>query len=127
MRSKRIDLPKSSIVKRSVVINGHKTSVSVEDIFWNTLKKIANDANVSVSETIANIDGARKSGNLSSAIRTYVLAHHVGSGDGYIDSRKPELDGARRDSASRLFGAGAPGMSNGRSSTMDGSAMDGES
>ena len=66
---------KSSVIKRSIVIGGHKTSVSLEDPFWNDLKKIAHTQSVTLSELVAQIDGARKQSNLSSAIRVFVLAH----------------------------------------------------
>jgi predicted DNA-binding ribbon-helix-helix protein len=64
---------KSSIVKRSIVIDGHKTSVSLEDEFWTTLKDIAHAECVAVSKIVADIDGKRKVGNLSSAVRLFVL------------------------------------------------------
>ena len=66
---------KSSVVKRSIVINGHKTSVSLEDAFWTDLKKIAHDQQVTLSELVSKIDGAREQNNLSSAIRLFVLHH----------------------------------------------------
>jgi predicted DNA-binding ribbon-helix-helix protein len=64
---------KSSIVKRSIVIDGHKTSVSLEDAFWTTLKDIAHAECVAVSKIVAEIDKKRKLGNLSSAVRLFVL------------------------------------------------------
>ena len=65
---------KSAIVKRSILIAGHKTSVSLEDAFWRELKGIARAQNASLSNTVAEIDKARKKGNnLSSAIRLFVL------------------------------------------------------
>jgi predicted DNA-binding ribbon-helix-helix protein len=66
---------KSSVVKRSIVIGGHKTSVSLEDPFWNDLKDIAHTKRVTLSDLVAQIDGARKQSNLSSAIRLFVLGH----------------------------------------------------
>ena len=66
---------KSSVIKRSIVINGHKTSVSLEDAFWTDLKKIAQDRQVTLSELVTKIDGAREQSNLSSAIRLFVLHH----------------------------------------------------
>lgn len=66
---------KSSIVKHSIVIDGHKTSVSLEDPFWNELKGIANAQGVKLSELIANIDRTRTQSNLSSAIRQFVLEY----------------------------------------------------
>ncbi len=64
---------KSSIVKRSIVIDGHKTSVSLEDAFWTVLKDIAHAECVTVSKIVADIDKKRKLGNLSSALRLFVL------------------------------------------------------
>jgi len=64
---------KSSIVKRSVAIAGHKTSVSLEDAFWSDLRKIANAQNATLSNVLAEIDKKRQQGNLSSAIRLFVL------------------------------------------------------
>ncbi len=66
---------KSPVVKRSIVIAGHKTSVSLEDAFWDALKEIASARDVTLSEVVANIDALRNQGNLSSAIRLYVLDH----------------------------------------------------
>jgi predicted DNA-binding ribbon-helix-helix protein len=66
---------KSSVVKRSIVIGGHKTSVSLEDPFWDDLKNIAHAKRLTLSELVAQIDGARNQSNLSSAIRLFVLAH----------------------------------------------------
>jgi predicted DNA-binding ribbon-helix-helix protein len=60
------------IIKRSIVLGGHKTSISLEDEFWASLKAIAARQRISVSTLIGHIDGER-SGNLSSAIRLYVL------------------------------------------------------
>src|ERR1700730_11500172 len=64
---------KSLILKRSVVLRGHKTSVSVEDAFWNSVKAIAASGQMSVPELLAAIDSERHHGNLSSAIRLFVL------------------------------------------------------
>jgi predicted DNA-binding ribbon-helix-helix protein len=64
---------KSSIIKRSIVIEGHKTSVSLEDAFWRCLKEIARTQQVTLSNTVAEIDKKRQHGNLSSAIRLFVL------------------------------------------------------
>jgi len=66
---------KSPVVKRSIVIAGHKTSVSLEDAFWDSLKEIAARRQATLSDLVANIDAARNHGNLSSAIRLFVLDH----------------------------------------------------
>ena len=66
---------KSAIEKRSVVIEGHKTSVSLEDSFWTALKDVARQQKMPICELIAGINSQRSNGNLSSAIRLFVLAH----------------------------------------------------
>ena len=69
-------LMKSSIVKRSVVIDGHKTSVSLEEPFWTELKEFAHTQHVTLSALITQIDGTRdEQSNLSSGIRVFVLRH----------------------------------------------------
>jgi predicted DNA-binding ribbon-helix-helix protein len=67
---------KSPVVKRSIVIAGHKTSVSLEDAFWKCLKEIASGRDVTLSDLVATIDSERRHGNLSSAIRLFVLDHY---------------------------------------------------
>ncbi len=67
---------KSSVTKRSIVIAGHKTSVSVEDEFWNSLKKIAGERSMTVPALVAAIDANRNHANLSSAIRLFVLGFY---------------------------------------------------
>ena len=64
---------KSLVIKRSIVIAGHKTSVSLEDAFWNGLKQIASSRDLTLSELVAAIDTERVHGNLSSALRLFVL------------------------------------------------------
>ena len=64
----------SGIVKRSVVIAGHSTSVSLEEPFWEALRGIAAARGRSVQALIAEIDATRGGQNLSSAIRVFVLA-----------------------------------------------------
>ena len=64
---------KSPVVKRSIVIAGHKTSVSLEDAFWKGLKEIASGRDTTLSELVASIDADRQHGNLSSALRLFVL------------------------------------------------------
>ena len=62
-----------AVIKRSVVVDGHKTSVSLEDAFWSSLKDIAARRGLSLSMQIAAIDQHRRTSNLSSAIRLFVL------------------------------------------------------
>ena len=66
---------KSTIVKRSIVIGGHKTSVSLEDAFWSDLKNIARTKQETLTKLVETIDETRDQNNLSSAIRLYVLDH----------------------------------------------------
>ena len=67
---------KSPVVKRSIVIAGHKTSVSLEEPFWRGLKDIAATRRVSLSDLVGSIDTERQHGNLSSAMRLFVLSHY---------------------------------------------------
>jgi predicted DNA-binding ribbon-helix-helix protein len=64
---------KSLVVKRSIVAAGHKTSVSLEDAFWDGLKEIARGRSITLSELVSAIDSERRHGNLSSSIRLFVL------------------------------------------------------
>lgn len=68
--------PHSRVVKRSVLLSGHRTSVSIEEPFWDALKEIAQARDTSLNGLIAAIDAARNGENLSSAIRIAVLAHY---------------------------------------------------
>ena len=67
---------KSLIVKRPIVLEGHKTSVSLEDAFWRGLKDIAWSRRTTLSNLIKSIDLDRERGNLSSALRLFVLNHY---------------------------------------------------
>src|SRR3569623_884221 len=73
---------KSPVVKRSIVVAGHKTSVSLEEAFWNGMKEISSARGMTLSELVGEIGGQRKQGNLS--------------------SRSSPIAGARR--SSRTFG-----------------------
>jgi predicted DNA-binding ribbon-helix-helix protein len=66
---------KSAVIKRSVSVGNHRTSISLEDAFWRHLNEIARAQGWTVSKLIAEIDGSRQYGNLSSAIRLFVLEH----------------------------------------------------
>jgi len=63
----------SGIIKRSVSIAGHRTSISLEEPFWQILREIAERENLSVQALIGRIDAERGEQNLSSAIRVFVL------------------------------------------------------
>jgi predicted DNA-binding ribbon-helix-helix protein len=64
---------KSPVVKRSIVVADHKTSVSLEEPFWNGMKEISRERGMTLSELVGEIDANRQQGNLSSAIRLFVL------------------------------------------------------
>jgi predicted DNA-binding ribbon-helix-helix protein len=61
------------IVKRSLVIAGHRTSISLEDAFWRRLRAIAAERGLSLNRLAAMVDASRGGANLSSAIRVFVL------------------------------------------------------
>jgi len=63
----------SLVVKHSIDIAGRKTSISLEDVFWNSLREIAHRRKETLSQLVASIDANRKAANLSSAIRVFVL------------------------------------------------------
>ena len=63
----------SPVVKRSIVVAGHKTSVSLEQEFWTAMKEISDIRQTTLSELVGDIDRNRNDGNLSSAIRLFVL------------------------------------------------------
>jgi predicted DNA-binding ribbon-helix-helix protein len=69
---------KSAIVKRSVVLNGHKTSVSLENEFWEGLRDIGDAKSAKLSDLVRQVDQERSNGNLSSAIRVFVLSYFRG-------------------------------------------------
>jgi predicted DNA-binding ribbon-helix-helix protein len=66
---------KSAVIKRSILINGRKTSVSLENEFWAALHEIAVGKNTAVSAMVERIDSDRENINLSSAVRVFVLNH----------------------------------------------------
>jgi predicted DNA-binding ribbon-helix-helix protein len=81
---------KSLVAKRSIVIAGHKTSVTLEEAFWNGLKEIASDRDLTLSDLVTAIDSERPNANLSSAIRLFVLDHYrtmIGAAVGARDSQ----------------------------------------
>jgi predicted DNA-binding ribbon-helix-helix protein len=85
---------KSPVVKRSIVIAGHKTSVSLEDAFWTGLKEIAAKRDSTLSDVVAAIDQDRQHGNLSSAIRLFVLDYYRGTQSGTRTETKTPIIGA---------------------------------
>lgn len=64
---------KSAIAKRSIVLNSHKTSISLEDEFWDCLRAIADEKKIKLTALLLQIDNDRNNANLSSAIRVFVF------------------------------------------------------
>ena len=77
---------KSPVIKRSIVVASHKTSVSLEEAFWNGVKEISSARNMTLSELVGEIDGNRQHGNLSSAIRLFVLDYFRSRASGALHS-----------------------------------------
>jgi predicted DNA-binding ribbon-helix-helix protein len=94
-------LVKSPVVKRSIVLAGQKTSVSLEQAFWNGLKDIAMGRRQTLSDLIGRIDAERQHGNLSSAVRLFVLNHYQ-----LCSSSKRSIQSAGHEANdSAMFGA----------------------
>ena len=88
---------KSRVIKRSLVVGGHKTSVSLEDVFWNALRTIAHNRHIHLSQLVGAIDSERQHCNLSSAIRLFVFEQTCNHTDDASAAEK-NLLGARGDS-----------------------------
>ena len=95
---------KSPVVKRSIVVAGHKTSVSLEEAFWNGMKEISGLRNMTLSELVGEIDSNRQQGNLSSAIRLFVLDYYRSRCDDHLRS-EPATNGALPQPASSVVGS----------------------
>jgi predicted DNA-binding ribbon-helix-helix protein len=87
---------KSPVVKRSIVVGGHKTSVSLEEAFWNGMKEISALRGLTLSELVGEIDGNRQQGNLSSAIRLFVLDYFKSHAVGPTGGSQPHSNHARQ-------------------------------
>ena len=83
---------KSLIVKRSIVLAGHKTSLSLEDAFWRGLKDIAASRQTKLADLVYSIGAKRGYSNLSSAVRLFVLNHY---------QARPSYEGQTRPSPTR--------------------------
>ena len=92
---------KSSVVKRSIVVGGHKTSVSLEDAFWSGLKEIASDRKLTLSKLVDGVDSRRVDSNLSSALRLFVLDHYRTTIAAVVSSRSSVGEAATPVSAIR--------------------------
>jgi predicted DNA-binding ribbon-helix-helix protein len=87
-------MKKSLVIKRSIVVGGHKTSVSLEDDFWDALKEIAARQRVTLSDLVGALDEQRQHGNLSSTVRLFVLKHYrTGVGAGETEHARARLAG----------------------------------
>ena len=86
------DSANARVIKRSLVIAGHLTSVSLEDAFWRRLRAIADERRLSLNSLAAMIDASRGGANLSSAIRVFVL-----EAEGARSSRPARDSGVRLD------------------------------
>jgi predicted DNA-binding ribbon-helix-helix protein len=71
----QVRVMKSVVIKRSILLNGRKTSVSLENEFWDALHEIADRGNIALSVVVEQINRERDNINLSSAIRVFVLNH----------------------------------------------------
>ncbi|MFN0190841.1 MAG: ribbon-helix-helix domain-containing protein [Aestuariivirga sp.] len=69
-------------LKRSITIAGHRTSISLEEEFWEELRRAAARDHVTIAALIASIDSTRGNRNLSSAIRVWLLKRHQGEAGG---------------------------------------------
>ena len=83
----------SSVVKRSISFGGHRTSISLEDAFWKALRDIARRRRITLGELVETINANRKEGNLSSAIRLFVLREFQDQID--PPQSKPKGDGLK--------------------------------
>jgi len=87
----------SLIVKRTIVIDHRKTSVSIEDAFWSALRTIAITQDISLTKLVSRIDKDRQNKNLSSEIRLFVLAHYRQAASGRENEwHNPSTHPARR-------------------------------
>ena len=86
---------KSSVVKRSIVVGGHKTSVSLEESFWSGMKEISGARRMTLSQLVSEIDANRTQSNLSSAIRQFVLDHFKGRAVAPIGEFRPRASHAQ--------------------------------
>lgn len=89
---------RSQVTKRSLVVGGHKTSVSLEDAFWIELRSIAHNLGVHLSQLVGSIDSERQHSNLSSAIRLFVFEYrsHAANGEALSAQAQAVLAGAKR-------------------------------
>ena len=87
------------IKKRSIKIYGHATSISLEDGFWQGIKDIAQERNITVTQLVEQIANMRKVGGLSSAVRTFVLNH--------VKDKQAQLDALKSGIGSNIERSGS--------------------
>ena len=103
---------KTAVIKRSVVLNGHKISVSLEDDFWHGLHEIAGDEHMTVPMLVERIDRSREICNLSSAIGVFVfnyLRREIGTVERspfVLAPKKPPTPSARQQRVLRMSAIG---------------------
>jgi predicted DNA-binding ribbon-helix-helix protein len=85
----KVGTQKSRVFKRSIVINGHKTSVSLEDEFWDALREIATARGTPLGTLVSSVDVDREHNNLSSVIRLFVLDHYRAQADARRSAEGP--------------------------------------
>jgi predicted DNA-binding ribbon-helix-helix protein len=95
----------SSVKKRSIALGGHKTSISLEDYFWACVRQIARERATTVSALIGVLDAERNGGNLSSAIRVFVLDHYRNNVVSTVLSTRARQSGELSDQNARPSGA----------------------
>ena len=106
---------RSAIEKRSIVIGDHKTSMSLEQAFWDGLKEIAAERGKTLSELVTEIDNERRHNNLSSQIRLFVLAYYKERSEGKPDGESSGKNGGNgkgefgRDASKTNVGGGFGG------------------
>ena len=100
---------KTAVIKRSIFINGNKTSVSLENEFWNALKEIAKYKDTTVSKLVEEIARQRSTINLSSAIRIFVY-NHFRSLEGKQKAGRTRLDSTSLRERAEEYRALAAGL-----------------
>src|SRR3982074_948685 len=94
----------SPVLKRSILIASHKTSVSLEEEFWTALKKIATMRGTTLSNLVTSIDVERQQGNLSSCLRLFVLNFYRDAVNEQIRARDASLQEMNAPSARSASG-----------------------
>lgn len=78
----------TELINRSVMVSGHRTSISIERVFWQSLREIARSEGRSINQIVGEIDAGRH-GNLSSAVRVYVLLRLKAGAPASAAARRP--------------------------------------